>query len=356
MSVLFSPVTVGPVEFKNRVWVPPMCQYSAVDGVFQQWHGVHYASMAVGGYGLVMVEASAVAPEGRISPADMGIWTDEQAEVLANVPRFMHEYGAKAGIQLAHAGRKASCDAPWRGGASLDDAHGGWPTVGPSAVAFEGYRAPREMTVGDIDGVIAAFTRAAQRAVGAGFDVIEIHMAHGYLLHEFLSPLSNQRSDEYGGSFANRIRLACEVTSAVRAVVPADRALFARLSCTDWIEGGWDIEQSVALTRELHARGVDLIDCSSGGLSTAQQIPLGPGYQVPLARSIAQETGVPVAAVGLITTGEQAEEILADGTVTAVMIGRATLGNVRWPYQAAADLGEVVPWPDQYARGFLSRR
>lgn len=355
MSRLFTPVTVGPVEVKNRVWAPPMCQYSAVDGMFQQWHGVHYASMLVGGFGLVFVEATAVAPEGRITPWCMGIWTDEQAEALSHVPEFARQYGATAGIQIGHAGRKASCDAPWRGGAPLADDAGGWTAIGPSAVPFEGYRTPREMSVADIERVQDNFVAAAQRAVTAGFDVIELHAAHGYLLHEFLSPISNRRTDHYGGSFQNRIRMVCEVTSAVRAVVPSDRALFVRLSCTDWIAGGWDIEQSVALTRELQARGVDVLDASSGGVSTAQQIPLGPGYQVPFARTIAQETGIATSAVGLITTGDQAEEILADGTVTAVMIGRAALGNPRWPLQAAADLGDPVPWPDQYARGFLRR-
>lgn len=355
MSRLFSPVTVGPVTFKNRAWVPPMCQYSAVDMRFAQWHGVHYASMIVGGYGLVMVEATAVAPEGRITPWCLGLWQDEQAEPLSHVPEFAKIFGAKVGIQLAHAGRKASCDAPWRGGAPLPDAEGGWPSIGPSAIPFEGYRVPREMSLDDIARVKGDFVAAAVRAVAAGFDVIELHGAHGYLMHEFLSPLSNQRTDAYGGSYDNRIRLMCEVTSLIREVVPSDRALFVRLSATDWIEGGWTLDESVALARELQARGVDLIDCSSGGLSTAQQIPLGPGYQVPLARTIAHETGVPVSAVGLITTGVQAEEVLSDGAVTAVMVGRATLGNARWPYQAAQDLGDSVPWPDQYARGFLQR-
>jgi 2,4-dienoyl-CoA reductase-like NADH-dependent reductase (Old Yellow Enzyme family) len=311
--------------------------------------------MVVGGYGLVMVEASAVSPEGRISPHDMGIWSDVQAELLSHVPEFAHERGVKAGIQLAHAGRKASCDAPWRGGSSLDLDQGGWQKLGPSAVAFEGYHEPRAMTQADIDQVVQDFTAAAGRAVAAGFDVIEVHAAHGYLLHEFLSPLANHRTDVYGGDFDNRIRLTCEVVSAVRTVVPADRAFFVRISATDWIEGGWDLDHSTALARELHARGVDLVDCSSGGLSAAQQIPVAPGYQVPLARTIAQEAGVPVCAVGIITSGPQAEEILADGTIAAVMVGRATLGNPRWPYQAAQDLGEAVPWPDQYARGFLPR-
>jgi 2,4-dienoyl-CoA reductase-like NADH-dependent reductase (Old Yellow Enzyme family) len=259
------------------------------------------------------------------------------------------------GIQLAHAGRKASCVAPWRGGTSIDDSEGGWQKVAPSAVAFEGYHEPRELTIAEIQEVIEAFAAAARRAVAAGFDVIEIHSAHGYLLHEFLSPISNKRTDEYGGSFENRIRLLCEVASAVRLEVPQNRALFVRLSATDWVEGGWDVEQSCAVVRELHARGVEFIDVSSGGLSMAQDIKLGPGYQVDFARTIAQETGMPVSAVGMITTGAQAEDVLADGTVEAVMIGRSTLGNSRWPYQAAKELGDDIPWPDQYARGFLAR-
>lgn len=355
MSILFSEVTVGPHTYKNRVWVPPMCQYSAIDGLLQDWHAVHYGAFITGGAGLVMVEATAVAPEGRISAGDLGIWTDQHAQVLAEIPRFAKRHNTKVGIQIAHAGRKGSCHAPWKGGAPLTEAEGGWETIAPSSVAFEGYPTPREMTIEDINKVRYQFAAGVERAVMAEFDVIEIHSAHGYLLHEFLSPLSNQRTDEYGGSFENRIRLLLEIVSEARLTIPQHRSLFVRISATDWIEGGWDVAQSVALTRELHARGVDLVDVSSGGLSMRQDIPLGPGYQVPAARTIAQETGTPVSAVGIITTGAQAEEILSDGDITAVMIGRASLGNPRWAYQAAQDLGEPIPWADQYARGFLAR-
>lgn len=355
MSKLFSELTVGGVTFKNRAWVSPMCQYSAVEGVIQDWHAVHYGSFITGGAGLVMVEASAVAPEGRISPRCAGIWTDQQAQVWAEVPRFAKRFGVKTGIQLAHAGRKASTQVPWDGSGSVAPSDGGWQTVAPSAVAFEGYAPPREMTLDEIEEIKGQFAAAAERALGAGFDVIEIHAAHGYLLHEFLSPISNKRTDEYGGSFENRIRLLCEIASYVRLIVPATHGLFVRISASDWIPGGWSIEDSVELSRELKARGVDLIDCSSAGISPEQQIEVGPGYQVKFARQIQQEVGILTNAVGMITTGEQAEEILSDGTVAAVMIARAMLGNPRWPIQAAADLGDEIPWPNQYARGFTAR-
>ena len=356
MSKLFSPITVGGVTIKNRVWVSPMCQYSAVEGVIQDWHAVHYGAFITGGAGLVMVEASAVRPQGRISAGDVGIWTDQQAQVLAEIPRFAHRHGVKAGIQIAHAGRKASAHQPWNGGASMKPSEGAWETEAPSAVPYEGFAIPREMTIQDIEQLKVDFIAAAERALGAEFDVVEIHAAHGYLLHEFLSPISNKRTDEYGGSFENRIRLLCEVSSAVRLVVPSSKALFVRISATDWVEGGWDLEQSISLVRELHARGVDLIDVSSGGLDAGQQIVLGPAYQAEFAKRIHQETGVATNAVGLITTGPQAEELLASGDIEAVMIGRPMLGNPRWAYQAAADLGEEVPWADQYQRGFLERR
>ena len=355
MSKLFSELTVGGVTFKNRAWVSPMCQYSAVEGVIQDWHAVHYGSFITGGAGLVMVEASAVSPEGRITPRCAEIWTDQQAQVWAEVPRFAQRFGVKTGIQLAHAGRKGSTHVPWDQPGSVAPSAGGWQTVAPSAVTFEGFADPRELTLDEIEEIKGQFAAAAERAVSAGFDVIEIHSAHGYLLHEFLSPISNQRTDEYGGSFENRIKLLCQIASEIRLVVPASRALFVRISSTDWIPGGWGIEDSVALSRELKARGVDLIDCSSGGISLSQKIELGPGYQVQFARQIQQEAGILTNAVGLITTGQQAEEILDDGAVAAVMIGRAMLGNPRWPIQAAADLGEEIPWPNQYARGFTAR-
>jgi 2,4-dienoyl-CoA reductase-like NADH-dependent reductase (Old Yellow Enzyme family) len=355
MSKLFSEVKVGGVTFKNRVWVSPMCQYSAVNGLIQDWHAVHYGAFITGGAGLVMVEAAAVHPDGRITEYDAGIWTDQQAQVLAEIPRFAHRFGTKAGIQIAHAGRKASTDTPWSGRGMVTVEAGGWQSVAPSPIAFEGYVAPRELTLAEIALIRADFVAAAERAMSADFDVVEIHAAHGYLLHEFFSPISNQRTDDYGGSFENRIKLLCEIASEVRLVVPRSRALFVRISATDWIAGGWSIDDSVALARELQARGVDLIDCSSGGISTAQQIEVGPGYQVEFARKIHEESGILTNAVGMITTGEQAEAILAYDDIAAVMIGRAMLGNPRWPIQAAADLGDEIPWPNQYARGFTAR-
>ncbi len=355
MSKLFSEVKVGGVTFKNRVWVSPMCQYSAVNGLIQDWHAVHYGAFITGGAGLVMVEAAAVHPDGRITEHDAGIWTDQQAQVLAEIPRFAHRFGTKAGIQIAHAGRKASTDTPWSGRGMVTVEAGGWQSVAPSPIAFEGYVAPRELTLAEIALIRADFVAAAERAMSADFDVVEIHAAHGYLLHEFFSPISNQRTDDYGGSFENRIKLLCEIASEVRLVVPRSRALFVRISATDWIAGGWSIDDSVALARELQARGVDLIDCSSGGISTAQQIEVGPGYQVEFARKIHEESGILTNAVGMITTGEQAEAILAYDDIAAVMIGRAMLGNPRWPIQAAADLGDEIPWPNQYARGFTAR-
>lgn len=356
MSKLFSPIKIGGVEIKNRAWVSPMCQYSAVEGVIQDWHAVHYGSFITGGAGLVMVEATAVAPEGRITPRCAGIWTDQQAQVWGEVPRFAQRFGVKTGIQLAHAGRKGSSQIPWEGTGSVPASAGGWQTVAPSALAFGNYAAPRELTLDDIEGIKAHFAAAAERALGAGFDVIEIHAAHGYLLHEFLSPLSNKRTDEYGGSFENRIKLLCEIASLVRLIVPASHAVFVRISASDWVDGGWDVEQSCALVRELMARGIDFVDVSSGGLDAAQEITLGPGYQVAFAKTIHEETGARVNAVGMITTGEQAEAILQDGDVEAVMIGRSMLGNPRWPLQAAQDLGDEIPWAKQYERGFLARK
>ena len=355
MSKLFSEVKVGGITFKNRAWVSPMCQYSAVNGLIQDWHAVHYGAFITGGAGLVMVEAAAVHPDGRITPYDVGIWTDQQAQVLAEIPRFAHRYGTKAGIQIAHAGRKASTDTPWSAGGPLLPSDGGWQSVAPSAIAFEGYLIPSELSLPEIALIRADFVAAAERAMSADFDVVEIHAAHGYLLHEFFSPISNKRTDEYGGSFENRIKLLCEIASEVRLVVPRSRALFVRISATDWIAAGWSIDDSVSLARELKARGVDLIDCSSGGISTAQQIEIGPGYQVEFARKIHEESGILTNAVGMITTGEQAEEILAYDDIAAVMIGRSMLGNPRWPIQAAADLGDEIPWPNQYARGFTLR-
>lgn len=331
-----------------------MCQYSAVNGLIQDWHAVHYGAFITGGAGLVMVEATGVQEIGRITPGCVGIWTDQQAQVLAEVPRFAHRYGVKAGIQLAHAGRKGSTAAPWAGGKPIDIADGGYECVAPSAIAFEGYPVPRELTLADITKLKLDFAAAAERALSADFDLIEIHSAHGYLLHEFLSPISNKRSDEYGGAFENRIRLLCEIASELRLIVPSSRALTVRISATDWIEGGWDLDQSIELVRELKSRGVDLVDVSSAGISMAQQVKLGPAYQTEFAEIIHQETGMATCAVGSITTGPQAEEILQRGNVEAVMIGRAMLANPRWPAQAALDLGEELPLPNQYLRAVFN--
>lgn len=331
-----------------------MCQYSAVNGLIQDWHAVHYGAFITGGAGLVMVEATGVQEIGRITPGCVGIWTDQQAQVLAEVPRFAHRYGVKAGIQLAHAGRKGSTAAPWAGGKPVDIEDGGYECVAPSAIAFEGYPVPRELNLADITKLKLDFAAAAERALSADFDLIEIHSAHGYLLHEFLSPISNKRSDEYGGDFDNRIRLLCEIASELRLIVPSSRALTVRISATDWIEGGWDLDQSIELVRELKARGVDLVDVSSAGISMAQQVKLGPAYQTEFAEKIHQETGMATCAVGSITTGPQAEEILQRGNVEAVMIGRAMLANPRWPAQAALDLGEELPLPNQYLRAVFN--
>ncbi len=353
MSQLFTPIQIGGVKVKNRAWVSPMCQYSAINGLIQDWHAVHYGAFITGGAGLVMVEAAAVRPEGRITPGDVGIWTDQQAQLLAEIPRFAHAHGVIAGIQIAHAGRKAAIHAPWNGGSPLSLEDGGWQGESASPLAFGEYPNPRELTIPEIELIKADFVAAAERALVADFDVVEIHAAHGYLLHSFLSPISNQRTDQYGGSLENRMRLLCDIASQVRSVIPANRALIVRISASDWVEGGWDIKDSVELARQLQARGVDMIDCSSGGNVATAQIPFGPGYQVDFAKQIQQETGMPTVAVGGIQSGRQAEEILESGHISAVMIGRALLGNPRWPLQAAKDLGEQVPWPKQYVRGYL---
>jgi 2,4-dienoyl-CoA reductase-like NADH-dependent reductase (Old Yellow Enzyme family) len=351
-ATLFTPITFRSLTLRNRIVVSPMCQYSCVDGFATDWHLVHLGSRAVGGAALVIAEATAVSPEGRISPHDLGIWKDEHIEPLARATRFVEEQGAIAGIQLAHAGRKASVDAPWRGGRPLDESEGGWrPIIAPSAEPFSPrYQTPVAMSLDDIQRVIGDFRGAAIRALAAGFHVIELHGAHGYLMHEFLSPLSNTRSDEYGGSFANRVRFALETVDAVRAVWPAELPLFVRLSATDYTEGGWDIEQSVALSRLLTAHGVDLVDCSSGGNVSGATIPLGPGYQVPLAERIRRDAGIATAAVGLITEPEQAEEILDNGRADLVVLARELLRDPYWPLRAARVLGAEVKWPSQYER------
>lgn len=351
MSKLFSRFKLRELEFKNRIFVSPMCQYSARDGMAETWHMVHLGSRAVGGAGLVMVEATAVTPEGRISPYDLGIWSDRHAEALAPIARFIREQGAVPAIQLAHAGRKASAAAPWLGGAALAPDNGGWQVVAPSALPFSpNSPQPRALTVAERDGVVAAFVAAARRALAAGFEVAEIHMAHGYLLHEFLSPLSNHRNDNDGGSLENRARLPLQIAKAVREVWPKNLPLFVRISATDWVEGGWDLAQSLQLCRWLKAAGIDLIDCSSGGLTPDASIPAGPGFQTPFATAIRQEVGIPVGAVGLITAAEQAEQIVASGLADAIFLARELLRDPYWPLHAAHKLGVAVPWPQQYER------
>jgi 2,4-dienoyl-CoA reductase-like NADH-dependent reductase (Old Yellow Enzyme family) len=351
MSKLFSRFKLREVEFKNRIFVSPMCQYSAQDGLANTWHLVHLGGRAVGGAGLVMVEATAVVPEGRISPYDMGIWSDRHADALAPIAHFIREQGAVPAIQLAHAGRKASTDAPWLSRSPLGPENGGWQVVAPSAMPFSpGSPQPRELSETEMDGVVASFVVAAKRSLAAGFEVTEIHMAHGYLLHEFLSPLSNRRSDTYGGSLENRARLPLRVARAVREVWPQNLPLFVRISATDWAEGGWDLEQSLQLCRWLKESGVDLIDCSSGGLTADARIPVGPGYQTPFASTIRQETGIAVGTVGLITAAEQAEQIVATGLADVVFLARELLRDPYWPLHAALKLGVDVAWPVQYQR------
>ncbi len=352
MSQLFSPITLREVTVRNRVWVSPMCEYSAIDGVPNDWHLVHLGSFARGGVGLVFTEATAVVPEGRISPADTGIWNDEQQQAWARIVSFIHGQGATAGIQLAHAGRKASSKAPWEGRGLVSDEDGGWEPVAPSAVAFPGLREPRALDAAGIARVVSAFGDAAARSVDAGFDVLEIHAAHGYLLHEFLSPLSNQRDDEYGGSFENRARLLLEVVAEVRRRVPSSVPVVVRISATDWHEDGWTADDSVRLGSLLADAGVDLVDVSSGG-NAIVDIPIEPGYQVPFARRIRAEAGIPTGAVGLITEPKQAEEIVADGSADVVLLARALLRDPHWALRAAHDLGVEADWPKQYLRAAL---
>lgn len=351
MPSLFDPLPLRGLTLPNRIVVSPMCQYSCADGFATDWHLVHLGSRAVGGAGLVMTEACAVVPEGRISPIDLGIYRDAHVDRLRRIVTFIHEQGSAAGIQLAHAGRKASTDAPWRGGKKVEPAAGGWQVVGPSDVPFDpAYPHPRALTTAEIDDVVAAFRQAASRALEAGFDVAEIHAAHGYLIHQFLSPLSNTRTDHYGGSFDNRARLLREVVSAVRQVWPDAKPVFVRLSATDWTTGGWDADDSVALAKQLSPLGVDLIDTSTGGNVPAAKIPVGPGYQVEFAARIKAETGMATSAVGLITTPEQADAIIRDGKADCVMLARELLRDPYWPMHAAQKLGVPFGWPNQYLR------
>lgn len=349
---LFSPLTLRGVTFRNRIGVSPMCQYSSHDGFANDWHLVHLGSRAVGGAGMVMAEAAAVTPEGRISPQDLGIWSDAHIEQLARCADFIAAEGAVPAIQLAHAGRKASTRVPWMGSGTVGEEEGGWQTVlAPSALPFSAtYPRPRAMELEDIQALILAFQSAARRAREAGFQVIELHAGHGYLLHEFLSPLSNRRTDAYGGSFDNRTRLVREVAGALREVWPEWLPLFVRISATDWVDGGWDVEQSVELARQLKPLGVDLVDCSSGGVVPDAKIPVGPGYQVPAAEQLRRQAGLPTAAVGLITEPAQAEAIIRDARADMVLLARELLRNPYWPLHAARALGVDVEWPPQYQR------
>jgi 2,4-dienoyl-CoA reductase-like NADH-dependent reductase (Old Yellow Enzyme family) len=350
MSSLFSAFNLRGLEFRNRAFVSPMCQYSSREGMPNDWHMVHLGSRATGGAGLVVVEATGVSPEGRISPGDSGLWSEEHARAFAPIVSFIKSQGARAGIQLAHAGRKASTDVPWRGGGPLSESEGGWQTLAPSAVPFGDWPAPKALTRGDIEAVVEQFVYSTRLSLAAGFEVVELHMAHGYLMHEFLSPLSNRREDEFGGTLENRARFPLRVAEAVRGVWPDSLPLFARISATDWVEGGWNLEQSVELSRWLKERGVDLIDCSSGGLVPGARIPVAPGYQVPFAATIRKEAAIATGAVGLITEPEQAEQIISTGQADAIFLARAMLRDPYWPLHAAKRLGVEVPWPIQYGR------
>ena len=351
MSQLFSTLRLRELEFRNRIFVSPMCQYSATDGLANTWHLVHLGSRAVGGAGLVMIEASAVTPAGRISPQDLGIWSDPHSDALRPIAQFIKEQGAVPAIQLAHAGRKASVAAPWVGGGPVPANGGGWQPLAPSAVPFApGHPHPHALDRADIDELVEAFAAAAARALGAGFEVVEIHMAHGYLLHEFLSPLSNRRSDEYGGNLANRARLPLAVAQAVRERWPANLPVFVRISASDWVDGGWDLGQSLELVRWLKDIGIDLIDCSSGGLTPDARIPAGPGFQTPFATAIRNQAGIATGAVGLITEAAQAEQIIATGLADVVFMARELLRDPYWPLHAARQLGVDLAWPPQYQR------
>ena len=353
MTMLFSPYSLGPLELSNRITIAPMCQYSAVDGLATDWHMIHLGSLALSGAALITLEATAVVPEGRISPNDLGLWSDAHADALVPILAAMRRHSPiKIGIQLSHAGRKASTNVPWDGGAQIaPDAANGWQTEGPSAVPHtEGDAAPLALDAAGLARVRDSFVAAARRAHALGFDVIELHGAHGYLLHQFLSPLSNRRTDQYGGDLANRMRFPLECFEAVRDAVPAGKPVWMRVSAPDWVEGGWTVEETVELTHALKRRGAAAIHVSTGGLSTEQKIPLSAGYQVPFAERIKAETGLTTIAVGLITEAAHAESILAAGQADAVSLARALLYNPRWPWHAAAELGAKVRAPKQYWR------
>jgi 2,4-dienoyl-CoA reductase-like NADH-dependent reductase (Old Yellow Enzyme family) len=351
MSHLFSELRLRGVTLANRIGVSPMCQYSCEDGFANDWHFAHLAARAVGGAGLVFTEAAAVSPEGRISPQDLGVWSDKHFEPLERIARFIKGQGAVAGVQLAHAGRKASVYRPWSGQGSVPIAEGGWRTIAPSPLSFgKGFAAPEELSVDRILALQQAFTTAAKRAHAAGFQVIEVHAAHGYLVHQFLSPLSNRRTDAYGGSFDNRTRFLRECVGAIRSALPDHRPLFVRISATDWTDGGWDLEQSIELSRSLKSLGVDAVDCSSGGNVENAKIPIGPGYQVPFAERIRREAGVATAAIGMISAPAQADQIIRNGQADIALLARELLRDPYWPLRAARELGEPMSWPAQYLR------
>ena len=351
---LFQPLTLRSITLRNRIGVSPMCQYSATDGVANDWHFTHLGSRAVGGAGIVIVEATGVAPEGRITPGCLGLWNEKQIEPLARIAHFVKSHGAIAGIQIAHAGRKASAALPWNGGAHLSDAQGGWEIIAPSAIAFGGdlQKIPRAMTEADILRVQNDFVATAKRALIAGFDFLELHAAHGYLFNEFLSPLANQRTDKYGGSFENRTRLLLETTRAVRKIWPDKLPLAVRISAIDWKEGGWQIEDSIALAKLLKAEGVDLMDCSSGGVVPDAKITVAPGYQVPFAEKVRHGANIATAAVGFITEPKQAEDIIRGGQADLVLLARQFLRDPYWPAHAARTLGYKIAPPNQYARAW----
>jgi 2,4-dienoyl-CoA reductase-like NADH-dependent reductase (Old Yellow Enzyme family) len=352
MAHLFSPLKIKDIELKNRIVVSPMCEYSSLDGFANDWHLVHLGGFAVGGAALILTEAIAVSPEGRITADDLGIWKDEHIEKLKQITAFIEKQGALAGVQLAHAGRKASHQSPFKGGKQVPaDQEGGWISVAPSALAFtDSEEAPAELDKAGIEKIKNDFKAAAKRALDAGFKVVELHGAHGYLLHEFFSPLSNHRTDEYGGSFENRIRLLLEVVASVKETWPADYPLFVRISATDWTEGGWTIEDSVKLSAALKGMGVDLVDCSTGGNIPGAKIPVKPGYQVPFAQEVREKTGVLTGAVGMITTPEQADSIIRDGQADVVLMAREMLRDPHFALRAAHVLKQEVKWPQQYER------
>ena len=351
INKLFSPLTLREIEFRNRIFVSPMCMYSAVNGVPNNWHLVHLGSRAVGGAGLVIAEATAVSPEGRISPDDAGLWNHQQQSAFEKITSFISSEGAIPGIQLAHAGRKAAVAVPWQGGLPLKPADGGWEVVGPSAIPFtDGFAMPHELTLPEIGLLVQKFADSAGMAFRAGFKVVELHMAHGYLMHEFLSPITNHRRDEYGGSLEGRMKFPLQVARAVRETFSDTLPVFARISATDWVEGGWDLEQSIIFCKELLKIGIDLIDCSSGGQVHNAKIPVGIGYQIPFSTAIRKEVGISTGVVGLISSAQQAEQILVNGNADAVILGREMLRDPYWPLHAAKELGVDVKWPVQYVR------